>query len=511
MVCRSKSVKLKVLNDTFSCLLSNYKTLNMDSSTAANDGQRDLIQQVMGPQRWQALQSRPTIPKLLGRRFHLWKYRMTTLFKESDLWPLVSGLIPSPEEGAEENAKAAWTKLNELAMRYILEALEDDQLVRIMHMEEASQMWSKLIQVNESTTGARKTALINEATNLKMKTGESAKEYVTRFSEIVIQLQMMKAAVDDDIQKAWLLRGLPKGYEMLKVALQNRGTPPDVEETMRAIEDHYETRETDQYKGKSEGTEDQAMAALKKKYRSDQKDILERTTCHKCHKKGHWKANCPDKASKATEGKDPENWYDFDDHEEATTEHHAKVTRLKGSSVTYHSAMRTEEQNVWYVDSAASLHMTPHVKLLSNYKDSAKQKSIYLADDKVIKTQGYGDISFEVEVEGRKRIFKVERGYYVPDLAANLISVGALTEDGTQTVSFHQKGCDIRATGGHLYAQGDREGNMFKIKGEAKTGKAFSASDSPAYLWHKRLGHIGGQSMKVLLRSREAAGAVHRC
>ena len=84
-------------------------------------------------------------------------------------------------------------------MRYILEALEDDQLVRIMHMGTASQMWSKIVQVNESTTGARKTALISEATNLKMKNGETTKEYTNRFSEIVLQLQIMEAAVDDDI------------------------------------------------------------------------------------------------------------------------------------------------------------------------------------------------------------------------------------------------------------------------------------------------------------------------
>ena len=94
-----------------------------------------------------------------------------------------------------------WERENELAKRYILEALDDDQLIRIMDMENASEMWSKLVQVNESTTGTRKSVLIHEATNHKMKKGETAREYVTRFSEIMLQLRGMGSNVDKDIQK----------------------------------------------------------------------------------------------------------------------------------------------------------------------------------------------------------------------------------------------------------------------------------------------------------------------
>ena len=210
---------------------------------------------------------------------------MTTLFRECDLWSLVDGSRSRPDPG--EEGEEVWGKENELAKRYILEALDDDQLIRIMDLEDACEMWSKLVQVNESTTGTRKSVLIHEATNHKMRKGESAREYVTRFSEIMLQLRGMNTKVDEDIQKVWLLKGLSKDYSMLKIAIQNRSDLDNIDSVMRAIEDHYESNPDDFIKEESDPTDEQAMAVLKKKYRNDQKDIMERTSCHKCHKKGH--------------------------------------------------------------------------------------------------------------------------------------------------------------------------------------------------------------------------------
>ena len=202
------------------------------------------IQQVMGPPRWQSVHTRPNIPKLLGRRFHLWKYRMTALFKESDLWGIVSGQSPRPDLQVEDETTRAWIRGNELAMRYILDALEDDQLIRIMHMDHASQMWTKLITANESTTATRKSVLIKEATSIKMKAGESAKDYVTRFSEVILQLHGLATTIDEEIQKVWLLKGLPKEYDMLKVALQNLNSEMKIDGVMTSIKDHYEIHKT---------------------------------------------------------------------------------------------------------------------------------------------------------------------------------------------------------------------------------------------------------------------------
>ena len=107
-------------------------------------------------------------------------------------------------------------------------------------------------------------------------------------------------------------------------------------------------------------------------------------------------------------------------------------------------------------------------------------------------------------MNGKDGTFRVEKGYYVPELAANLISVGALTEGGTRTVNFHQKGCDIKSINGRMEAQGDREGNMFKMRGQAEERRALISSESHAYLWHKRLGHAGGQAMRVLIDKKMA-------
>ncbi|CAL0302269.1 unnamed protein product [Lupinus luteus] len=80
----------------------------------------------------------------------------------------------------------------------------------------------------------------------------------------------------------------------------------------------------------------------------------------------------------------------------------------------------------WYLDSGCSNHMTGHKEWLVNF-DSTKRNKVKLADNRVVLTQGIGDIPLKMQ-NGRKAY--ITDVIFFPDMKTNLISLGQLHEKG---------------------------------------------------------------------------------
>ncbi|UYV79137.1 hypothetical protein LAZ67_17001217, partial [Cordylochernes scorpioides] len=128
-----------------------------------------------------------------------------------------------------------------------------------------------------------------------------------------------------------------------------------------------------------------------------------------------YKANTPNKNSKATFAKD-ENRNDFD-----------KLVKQQDN---------LEQQ--WILDSGASSHMTFHLDHLKNIQ--AMNKKITLADDSYITSESIGDV--EIKNSDEESII-LKDVLYVPKLSDNLISVSKLIQDKKQ-ILFDSKGGHIQ-------------------------------------------------------------------
>jgi hypothetical protein len=102
------------------------------------------------------------------------------------------------------------------------------------------------------------------------------------------------------------------------------------------------------------------------------------------------------------------------------------------SASTSNSALKPED--VWFVDSGASNHMTSHKEWFLGYVETR--------DDTTHPIRHIGNVPFG---ERGKQTY-IKNVLHVPTITKNLVSVGQMVEQGMQ-VRFDQEGCFIEKEG----------------------------------------------------------------
>jgi hypothetical protein len=104
------------------------------------------------------------------------------------------------------------------------------------------------------------------------------------------------------------------------------------------------------------------------------------------------------------------------------------------------SSAKVKASPQWYLDSGASVHLTPCRELfISTLSPSGLR--IETADGSEIRSKGKGDVRiFYVSQEGKMRSTIVRGVHYIPEAASSLISVGELEDRGARiVVDSHKK------------------------------------------------------------------------
>ncbi|KAH7513329.1 hypothetical protein FEM48_Zijuj12G0188600 [Ziziphus jujuba var. spinosa] len=94
----------------------------------------------------------------------------------------------------------------------------------------------------------------------------------------------------------------------------------------------------------------------------------------------------------------------------------------EGNSETLLLACYGDINNVWYLDSGASKHMTGNKHLFSSLEEFERGQ-MTIGDAKSYKIQGMGEIIFKTK---SKTLEKMSKVYYVLGLQCNLRSTGQL-------------------------------------------------------------------------------------
>jgi len=225
-----------------------------------------------------------------------------------------------------------------------------------------------------------------------------------------------------------------------------------------------------------------------------------RVTCFRCDEIGHFAATCPDrllKLSEAQEGKE-------DDTQEADKLMMHEVVYLNERSVRpkeFESSM--DGDKIWYLDNGASNHMTGN-KSYFNSMDETVTGKVRFGDDSRIDIRGKGSILFITQAGEQKLLSDI---YFLPNLRSNIISLGQATEAGCD-VRIREDYLTLHDMDGNLIVKANRSRNrLYKVLmeiGDAKCLKLEVQSDSAR--WHARLGHIGVDSMKLMIRKELVHG-----
>ena len=155
------------------------------------------------------------------------------------------------------------------------------------------------------------------------------------------------------------------------------------------------------------------------------------------------------------------------------------------------------------MDNGASNNMTGNRSYFRTIDETITGK-VRFGDDSRIDIKGKGSVLF-VSGDGEKLV--LADVYYIPDLRSNIISLGQATEAG----------CDIRMRGDYLTLH-DKDGKLitkakrsmnrlYKVLMEGAKPKCLQTQVlSEGDRWHARLGHIGKDSMKSMMKKELVTG-----
>lgn len=159
-------------------------------------------------------------------------------------------------------------------------------------------------------------------------------------------------------------------------------------------------------------------------------------------------------------------------------------------------AASIKNEDVWFIDSACSNHMTSQEENLIDVDRSITCK-VKMGSGDLVQSTGKGTLVVETK-KGRRYINEV---LLVPGLDENLLSVGQMMEHGyyilfggNKAVIFDDEKLE------NVLAKVIMKGNRcFPLALEALTPAAMKASvNEDSWTWHRRLGHLNFASMKKM-------------
>ncbi|MCO5593801.1 hypothetical protein L7F22_047819 [Adiantum nelumboides] len=159
------------------------------------------------------------------------------------------------------------------------------------------------------------------------------------------------------------------------------------------------------------------------------------------------------------------------------------------------------DNNVWYVDSGASNHMTNHGEWFKELQALQNPGYVETGDDTAHPIAHTGNVPLSLQDGNVKYLADV---LHVPNITKNLVSVGQMVEQGLQ-VRFNADGLYVEEykKNGKLIAQGKKVGRMFTLDVNIPEVNAVmfahgSGVVADIEIWHKRIGHANVQRLKTM-------------
>ena len=223
--------------------------------------------------------------------------------------------------------------------------------------------------------------------------------------------------------------------------------------------------------------------------------------CYVCNKYGHKSADCRYKCTRCRIPNHSQRDCRYQKNNEANfTENNDSQEQLFYTCFSSHK----DSQDVWYVDSGCSNHMTGNKQCFVKLEEKVNSQ-VKLGDGKLHNVEGKGIISVQTKGGIPKLVYDV---LYVPNLAQNLLSVGQLLQRGF-LVKFEDDYCVISDKKNNtLVAKIKMTANkVFPLLMTSKENLALEAEKvDGSLLWHLRYGHLNQRSLQLLHQKSMVVG-----
>lgn len=379
------------------------------------------------------------IEKLKGSdNYHTWSFAIQNVLAIKGLEKCLTG------EETKDEKKTTCKAILSLSV-------ETSIYVHIQKCETAVKIWDTLKNLYEDKGLSRKIGLLRYMISCRLEDCENMQQYVDKIVCASNKLTGIGFPMSNEWLGAILLAGLTESYRPFIMGIE--ASDGDIASD-KIISKLLDSQSNDRTKGE----------ALMGKKKFKKKNNFGNKKCFNCGSKKHLANKCDKKRENDDTGK---------------------------AKVAFSATFTGNQQNVWYVDSGASSHMTPHAKLLKDMK-SVNVSHIVSANNAKMMVKSAGNAILNLN----KTEIEVADVLHVPELAANLLSVCSIVEKGNSML-FDANGCTIKNDKNEIVATCKPKNGVYKFHG-ADGVCLLSKEKTSALTWHRRLGHINFQSMKKM-------------
>jgi hypothetical protein len=393
-----------------------------------------------------------------------------------ELWYSVAGYPASDKTDDVTKAKKEVRALIKICL-----TLDDAAVTHVKNCKTAEEAWDALAKAYEDNSLGRRLSLQRTLYKLQLTDFKSMDYFIAGVMLTGQQLVDIGKEIDDESLAAIMLNGLTAHYDPLVMALEYSN--------IQITTDLVKAKLINQASKRSDSKEVALFTKGSKKsgqVKSKSKQA-KKIVCYECNEPGHMHPDCPRQSQQ---------------HKKFE-----KSSSNKNCSLLTAFAFSADQQS-WFLDLVASVHMTGTKDWLSNFDSSRAGLKITVANNEKLCSTGSDD----VQVKVNDKINCISNILHVPNVSTNLLSVSGLV------VVFNSTGChlfrdDDYATSGMVVATASNHQGLNNMDMEQRSHVITAiqpvamAVKTQADLWHHRFGHLCHYGMNLL--RRDVAGVTY--
>lgn len=437
------------------------------------------------------------IEPLRKDNYDTWVVQAQAILIKNGLWSNVTGEKEKPAESSAADIKAKWMQEDLSARSDLFLIISPSELKQVRNCATSKDVWATLKTIYQSDGPARKATLLKRLVLHKMKDTDDVREHLNTFMDAVDKLNDMSIEINPDLLSIMMLYSLSPTFENFRVAIETRDTLPKPQDLKVKILEEAEARKNDisSQEDAFYGTKFKNQTG-KTHFKNKNKQNIktnnsQKPRCMFCNKDGHTIDNC---------------WFKNKNKNCANKKNEKTFVTEECHSILPGSP----KPPTWFcLDSGSTSHMCSDQ---NKFSDMSKVDNGFLqlaSTQHTTSIDGKGLVKIDFD---KNNTVNLPNTLFVPNLSANLLSVGKITDSG-YNVTFTKDKADIIDAEGNTIFQATRTNGLYYLKIPDKntdSEKCLSHVNSNSSFkieeWHRKLGHINEHDLKTALKNQKMIG-----